>query len=413
MYMAFAEPYTFTDLKQYLNYIESSYFTKEVLCYTIIGNPCYVLTITSKGKKSCKQGVVLTARAHPGETVASWMIQGAINFLLSEAKEAKRLREKFVFKIVPMLNPDGVINGNYRCSLAGCDLNRKYSCPSKTLHPTIYYLKRMVKEFNKVNPVVFYCDFHGHSKSKDVFMYGNTDEQNPEYYRIFPFIMSKLNDSFSFTSSKFVVQKAKSSTARVVMWKELNIPSVYTIEASFYGATNGIEQFTVNDYMVIGASLCKALNLYEKVFDEVHNDHKKNYKTIAKCNETLDLLYNKETNKEDAVWIAKEFKEHVNEFSESCSDEGSDSNPSEDNLNEREVQKNEVKFEERVQGLVKSSGCINSRRLMPNKVVAQYNRSKIELGFIRNRLITKNNAYFLISYYVVTITLLKIEICQV
>ena len=34
-------------------------------------------------------------------------------------QDAKILRDNFVFKIVPMLNPDGVINGNYRCSLAG------------------------------------------------------------------------------------------------------------------------------------------------------------------------------------------------------------------------------------------------------------------------------------------------------
>lgn len=27
-------------------------------------------------------------------------------------------------QVVPMLNPDGVINGNYRMSLAGVDLNR-------------------------------------------------------------------------------------------------------------------------------------------------------------------------------------------------------------------------------------------------------------------------------------------------
>ena len=37
---------------------------------------------------------------------------------------AIRLRAKFVFKIIPMLNPDGVIVGNYRCSLSGLDLNR-------------------------------------------------------------------------------------------------------------------------------------------------------------------------------------------------------------------------------------------------------------------------------------------------
>ena len=52
------------------------------------------------------------------------MMKGLIEFLVSNIKEAKQLREKYVFKIIPMLNPDGVIYGNYRCGLAGCDLNR-------------------------------------------------------------------------------------------------------------------------------------------------------------------------------------------------------------------------------------------------------------------------------------------------
>ena len=52
------------------------------------------------------------------------MMRGAINFLTdTESEEAQILRDNFVFKIIPMINPDGVINGNYRCSLAGCDLN--------------------------------------------------------------------------------------------------------------------------------------------------------------------------------------------------------------------------------------------------------------------------------------------------
>jgi murein tripeptide amidase MpaA len=46
-------------------------------------------------------------------------MKGIIDFLVSSAPEARVLRENFVFKIVPMLNPDGVINGNYRCSLVG------------------------------------------------------------------------------------------------------------------------------------------------------------------------------------------------------------------------------------------------------------------------------------------------------
>lgn len=46
-----------------------------------------------------------------------------------------------------MLNPDGVINGNYRCSLAGVDLNRRWKGTSKTLHPTIFHTKRLIKTF--------------------------------------------------------------------------------------------------------------------------------------------------------------------------------------------------------------------------------------------------------------------------
>ncbi|OBS67497.1 hypothetical protein A6R68_03962, partial [Neotoma lepida] len=39
-----------------------------------------------------------------------------------DSSDAQLLRDTFVFKVVPMLNPDGVIVGNYRCSLAGRDL---------------------------------------------------------------------------------------------------------------------------------------------------------------------------------------------------------------------------------------------------------------------------------------------------
>ena len=60
-----------------------------------------------------------------GETQASWMMRGFIDYLTGPSLDAKILRDNFVFKIVPMLNPDGVVNGNYRCSLSGQDLNRR------------------------------------------------------------------------------------------------------------------------------------------------------------------------------------------------------------------------------------------------------------------------------------------------
>lgn len=77
------------------------------------------------------------------------MMKGIIDFLTSEAPEAVVLREKFVFKIIPMLNPDGVINGNYRCSLAGADLNRRWKLVNKVLYPEVFETKRLCKNFAK------------------------------------------------------------------------------------------------------------------------------------------------------------------------------------------------------------------------------------------------------------------------
>ncbi len=68
-------------------------------------------------------------------------MEGVIRFLTGESDHARRLRDAYVFKIVPMLNPDGVIIGNYRCSLAGHDLNRQWVDPKQHMFPEIFFTK--------------------------------------------------------------------------------------------------------------------------------------------------------------------------------------------------------------------------------------------------------------------------------
>ena len=58
--------------------------------------------------------IVLTGRVHPGESPSSWLMRGVIHYLTGHTEAAERLRNQFLFKIVPMLNPDGVIVGNTR-----------------------------------------------------------------------------------------------------------------------------------------------------------------------------------------------------------------------------------------------------------------------------------------------------------
>lgn len=63
-----------------------------------------------------------------------------------------------------MINPDGVIVGNYRCSLSGHDLNRQYTNPSSKTYPEIHALKQMLRKTLECRKIELYCDFHGHSR---------------------------------------------------------------------------------------------------------------------------------------------------------------------------------------------------------------------------------------------------------
>ena len=57
------------------------------------------------------------------------MMKGIIDYLVGPSLGARMIRDNFVIKIIPMLNPDGVINGNTRCSLSSDDLNRVWQDP--------------------------------------------------------------------------------------------------------------------------------------------------------------------------------------------------------------------------------------------------------------------------------------------
>ncbi len=275
VFFAYSYPYTYSDLADVLTRIEcdekkSEFSLRKTLCRTIAGNRCEYLTITSKNKGASadqRKCVVLTARVHPGETVGSWMMQGVLDFLTDvNDPDAQLLRENFVFKVIPMLNPDGVINGNYRCALAGCDLNRRWKVPGSSIHPTIYNAKKMILEQEKERGVTFFCDLHGHSRKRDVFMYGCNYPDFPEKTRIFPLILSKLCPFFSFDRSRFGVQKSKERTSRITLWRELGIPNIFTMEASFFGCDTAtkddLNHFTIPQLMQIGRDLCRSLIYY-------------------------------------------------------------------------------------------------------------------------------------------------------
>jgi len=78
--------------------------------------PLIKITNRTKNSVEIKPIIVIIGRQHCGETHSSYIIHGFINFLLSREVICHKMRDMFEFWIAPIVNPDGVVAGNYRCN---------------------------------------------------------------------------------------------------------------------------------------------------------------------------------------------------------------------------------------------------------------------------------------------------------
>ena len=295
VYFAYRKPYSFTDLNRFLRGIEGGsnedwvlpeitierkgvYYKREILCYSLGGIPFYYITITSASQINNRNYVIITARVHPSETPGSHKLQGIVQFLLSGRSEAERLRNEYTFILIPMLNPDGVVLGNTRCSLGGYDLNRCWSNPSSN-QPTILALKnRLQYLISKGGYITMYCDLHGHSKLLNSFVYACPSTlTQASRVRDIPRLIARRCLFFDYRQCSFRVESDRLTTARVVVWKELKASNSFTLETSMFGYIIGedVKVFTEDDYLRIGEALLEALNDYTTLHSKIKHENVK------------------------------------------------------------------------------------------------------------------------------------------
>ncbi|NXG18472.1 CBPC5 protein, partial [Grallaria varia] len=183
-YFAFCYPFSYTECQDMLAQLDSRfqdcrhmspsspldsvYYHRELLCHSLDKLRVDLLTVTSchgmqekreprldklfpdtstprPHRFAGKKVFFLSSRVHPGETPSSFVFNGFLDFILREEDpRAQMLRRMFVFKLIPMLNPDGVVRGHYRTDSRGVNLNRQYLHPDAELHPAVYGAKAVL-----------------------------------------------------------------------------------------------------------------------------------------------------------------------------------------------------------------------------------------------------------------------------
>lgn len=111
----------------------------------------------------------LYARQHPGESMAEWWMEGALEKLTDPADpHARALRQKCRIHIVPNMNPDGSRRGHLRTNFAGVNLNREWDNPSAERSPEVLCVRNAMDD----SGVDWAMDIHGDEAIPAVFLAG-------------------------------------------------------------------------------------------------------------------------------------------------------------------------------------------------------------------------------------------------
>jgi murein tripeptide amidase MpaA len=194
-YLSYFTPYSH---ERHLDLVASSQMSDicslKTLGKTFDGRDIDLLKVGSDKKLN----VWMTARQHPGETMAEWFVEGFLERLLDSSDILSReALAKANFYIIPNMNPDGSFRGHLRTNAKGVNLNREWETPSLETGPEVFYT---VKEMDKIG-VDMFLDIHGDENLPYNFVAGSegnlshTDEISTQE-RIFKEAYLKATDEF-------------------------------------------------------------------------------------------------------------------------------------------------------------------------------------------------------------------------
>ena len=166
-----------------------------------------------------KRVVWIIGRQHPGESMASWWMEGLVARLLDrEDPVAKKVLRRATVYVVPNMNPDGAVRGHLRTNASGANLNREWGEPSPETSPEVFHARAAM---DATGPVDLMLDVHGDEAEPYCFIIGGEgtpgwDERRADVQRDFKRAYARACPDFQTT---FPLEYGSAPTGNVITAK--------------------------------------------------------------------------------------------------------------------------------------------------------------------------------------------------
>ena len=143
--------------------------------------------------EAADRNVLFTCRHHACECVASYVLEGAMAFILSS--EADALRRTTAFTVVPLVDLDGVEAGDQGKLRAPRDHNADYG--EGSVHPTVQAMKRLIDDLSHRRLAIlldFHCPWIRNAENEATFLV-EPPEPYAAHARQFGEMLRRVNDS--------------------------------------------------------------------------------------------------------------------------------------------------------------------------------------------------------------------------
>jgi murein tripeptide amidase MpaA len=169
VWYSYGTPYSWERHQDLLGWAQTQdHCELEILGQTLDGRPLSLLKIGEDTPQ--KRKIWLTARQHPGETMAEFAIEGLLQKLLDPSHACgRKLLEDAVFYIIPNMNPDGSVRGHLRTNAAGVNLNREWQDATMERSPEVFLTQQKMR----ATGVDLFIDCHGDEEIPYVFLVDN------------------------------------------------------------------------------------------------------------------------------------------------------------------------------------------------------------------------------------------------